>query len=346
MIAIGSHLCALARQRNFCIALMSVLLLCPSFGARAEAQKVRVAIQYGMSYLPFLIMKHNKLIEKHAAAAGLGSITTEWPQMGGAAAINDALLAGDLDFGAMGPAPALVVWAKTRNNFDIRGVAAFGDVPQYLVTTNPNVKSLKDFTDKDKIALPAVKVSIQAVQLQMAAAQAFGPDNFAKLDRLTVSMSHPDAMAALLSQKSEITAHFSNIPFMNRELDNPRVHKVLSSFDILGGPTSNGVIVAIGRFREANPKTYRAFLAALDESMAMIQNDRKGAVQIYLQETKSKETETFLLSLLNSPDVLFTATPHNTMRYARFMHERGTIKVMPQSWKDLFFPEIHDRNGS
>jgi sulfonate transport system substrate-binding protein len=346
MTGIKSRARGFAWQRGHFAAVVIALSLSVGSSGAAETEKVRIAIQYGMSYLPFLIMKHDKLIEKQAAAAGLGVITTEWPTMGGAAPINDALLSDNLDFGAMGPAPAIVAWAKTRKNVDIRGVAAFGDIPQYLVTTNPEVKSVKDFTDKDKIALPAVKVSIQAVQLQMAAAQAFGPDNFARLDRLTVSMSHPDAMTALLSQKSEITAHFSNVPFMNLELENPRVRKLLSSFDILGGPTSNGVVVGIARFRDKNPKTYRAFLAALDEAMAMIENDRKGVVQTYLKETKSKESVAFLLGILNSPDVVFTATPHNTMRYARFMYERGTIITLPQSWKDLFFPEIHDRNGS
>ena len=60
-------------------------------------------------------------------------------------------------------------------------------MPLYLNTNNPNVKSIKDFTSKDKIALPAVKVSIQAVTLQMAAEKEFGEGNQNKLDALTVS---------------------------------------------------------------------------------------------------------------------------------------------------------------
>ena len=38
-----------------------------------------------------------------------------------------------------------------------------------------------------------VKVSMQTILLQMAAAQTFGESNYTKLDGLTVSMAHPDA---------------------------------------------------------------------------------------------------------------------------------------------------------
>src|SRR6185312_3884163 len=110
-------------------------------------------------------------------------------------------------------------------------VGAINSMPLYLNTRNPAVKTLKDFTDKDRIALPAVKVSIQAVTLQMAAEQAFGPGQQNKLDQLTVSMKHPDALAALLSGRSEVTAHFGSAPFQYQELEDKRAHRVLNSYD-------------------------------------------------------------------------------------------------------------------
>lgn len=314
--------------------------------ANAEAQKVRVAFQPGATYLPLLVMKRHKLIEKHAQKAGLGNVEATWGMFGSGAAVNDGLISGQLDFAGTGTPPAITLWARTRDTAQVKGVAAFSDVPQYLVTTNPNVKSLRDFTDKDRIALPAVKVSLQAVTLQMAVAKEFGDGNYAKLDHLTVSMRHPDAMVALLSAKSEITAHFSNPPFMFKQLQDPRVRKVLSSFDVFGGPASNGVIVAPAAFRRDNPRLYRAFLAALDEAMDMIKADLRAAVRVYLAESKDKEPEDSLLKMLSSPDIAFTAVPHNTMVFADFMFRRGLIPVRPQSWKDLFFPEIHDRPGS
>jgi NitT/TauT family transport system substrate-binding protein len=333
------------------IAFALVLVTCAAASAlpataRAEAQTVRVAFQPGATYLPMLMMKHHKLVEKHAQQAGLGAITTTWVMLGSGAAVNDGLLAGQLDFAGTGTPPAITLWARTRDVVDIKGVAAFSDVAQYLLTTNPNVKSLQDFTEKDRIALPAVKVSLQAVTLQMAASKAFGDANFARLDHLTVSMRHPDAMIALLSGKSEVTAHFSNPPFMFKQMRDPRVRKVLSSFDVFGGPASNGVIVAPVAFRRDNPGLYRAFIAALDEAIDMIKSDLRAAARVYLAESKDREPEESLLEMLSSPDVAFTAVPHNTMVFADFMFRRGLIPVRPQTWKDLFFPEIHDRAGS
>src|SRR5437879_830561 len=86
------------------------------------------------------------------------------------------------------------------------------------VTRNPNVKTISDFRDGDRIALPAVKVSAQAVLLQMAAEQAFGAGQQNRLDPLTVTMSHPDAMQALLSGQSEVNAHFGSPPFQYQEV--------------------------------------------------------------------------------------------------------------------------------
>ena len=113
--------------------------------------------------------------------------------------MNDALLSGSLHFasGGVGAVRHAVGQDPRQLQREGRGRAELdAAVPQHA---NPNVKTIKDFTDKDKIALPAVKVSIQAVTLQMAAEQAFGPGQQNKLDSLTVSMSHPDAQMALLS---------------------------------------------------------------------------------------------------------------------------------------------------
>ena len=38
--------------------------------------------------------------------------------------------------------------------------------------------------------------------------------------------------------------------------------------------------------------------------------------------------------------------PENTMKYADFMTSVGTLKLKAASWKDYFFPEIYDLNGS
>jgi NitT/TauT family transport system substrate-binding protein len=206
------------------------------------------------------------------------------------------------------------------------------------------VRSLRDLGEKDRIALPAVKVSIQAVTLQMAAERELG--RFDALDHLTVSMSHPDGHAAMMSGRSEVTAHFTSAPFMYQQLADQRVRRLLSSYDVLGGPATFNTIWATNRWREANPRTLRAVLAALDEAMALVRSDPAGMAALWIRAEKSTLSQDFIEKMVRDPENVFTTVPQNVMRYAEFMHKVGSVREKPSSWKDMFFPEAHALAGS
>lgn len=316
-----------------------VAFFLPDNSARAEANEVRLAQQFGINYLPLTIMRTEKLVEKHAAKLGLGEIKVTWRKFGAGNVMNESLFAGQLDFGSGGVGPLLTVWDKTKGIFDVRGVAALGSMPFYLNTSNPKVKTISDFSDKDKIALPAVEVSIQAVVLQMAAAKAFGMENYKKLDRLTVGMKHPDAMAALLSG-TEVTAHFGNSPFQEQELQDPKIHRVLSSYEVLGEPTTLNSVYTTKKFHDSNPMIYRAVLDALKEAVEFINDDKARAAKIYVQEEKSKLSAEFVQKILENPDFIVTSEPKGIMKYAEFMHAAKKMKHLPNSVTDIYFPEL------
>ncbi|MFZ5511435.1 MAG: ABC transporter substrate-binding protein [Pseudomonadota bacterium] len=326
--------------------LAGAVLLTTALAGRAEVSELKIAQQYGISYLPLMIMEDQKLVEKHARAAGIPDLKVSWSKFAGGNVMNDALLSGSLHFASGGVGPLVTLWAKTKGNYDVKAVAAINSMPLYLNTRNPNVKSLKEFTEKDKIALPAVKVSIQAVTLQMAAEQAFGPGQQNKLDSLTVSMSHPDGQTALLSGASEVTAHFSSPPFQYQQLRQPGIRKVISSYEVLGGPATFNLVWTTSKFRGENPKVYDAFVKALDEAIAMINADKKWAAENYLRISKDKDSLENILQMLNDPNIVYTTTPQNVMKYVEFMHKVGSIKVRPESWKDMFFPNVHNLRGS
>jgi NitT/TauT family transport system substrate-binding protein len=328
-------------------ALAVVGLMLSSPAAAQEAKEIRLAKQFGISYLPLTVMEERKLIEKHARAAGLGDIKVEWSKLASGAPMNDALLSGNLDIAAGGVGPLLTIWARTKGNYNVKAPAAINSMPLYLNTINPNVKTIKDFTDKDRIALPAVKVSIQAVTLHMAVEKEFGAGKHDTLDRLTVSMSHPDGMNAMMSGRTEVTGHFTSAPFMYQQLEDSRVKRVLSSYEVLGGPSTFNVVWTASKFRDQNPRLYKAFLAALEESMTIIDvPDKKPVAQLWIDAEKSKLSLDFVEKILKDPENVFTTTPQNVMKYAEFMHRVGAIKEKAESWKDLFFPDIHAKSGS
>jgi NitT/TauT family transport system substrate-binding protein len=327
----------------FCL----LLALTASLPARAEKQELRVSRGYGIHYLPLYVTEKLKLVEKHAAEAGLGDIKVNYSVIDGGNVINEAMLSGALDIAAVGVPGFLTLWDKTRNipQNEVRGLSGVGAGSVWLVTRNPKVKTLADFTDKDRIAVPGIKTSFVAVVLQMAVAQAFGKENYAKLDPLTVGLPHPEALAAMLSGKTEISAHFSSPPFSYIESDQPGFHRVLNSSDVLG-PLTIIMAYSTTRFYEANPKLSAAFVAAIDEAAKYIAANKREAARIYIELAKVKASEDEMMRMLNDPDTHYSAAPEGVMRYADFMHDIGTLKAKPTSWKDFFFPPILNRPGS
>ena len=182
--------------------------------AAGEAPEIRFARQFSMGYLQFNVMEKHHLLEKHAKALGIPEVKVVWATFNSPAAMNDALLSGSVDIVSGGVPGLLTIWARTQGSANaVKGIAAFSSQPILLNTSNPKINRLADYTDQDKIALPAVKVSVQAMMLQMAAAKEWGEANYAKLDPITVGMSPPDSTIALLSGTSDITSVFSVPPF-------------------------------------------------------------------------------------------------------------------------------------
>jgi NitT/TauT family transport system substrate-binding protein len=314
--------------------------------AAAEVGELKMMSQYGIGYMQLTLMKHDKLVEKHLANAGLGGTTVTWATMGAGAAANDALLSGSLHFAAGGTGPAIILWDRTHGNLDVRGVAALSSMPNLLITRNPAIKTIRDFTDKDRIAMAGAGSSVQTTYLQIAATKEFGIENYKKLNPLMVNLPHPEGLRALLSGSGEITSQFTSPPFQNQALEKPGMHVVLNSYDVMGGANTFLMVWATRKFREENPKTYNAVVAALKEATDSINADKKRAAEIYVKEGGGKESVEKLLAIMNDPQVHYTLAPERILPYAQFMQQVGTIKHRPESWKDLFFPEVHDLPGS
>jgi NitT/TauT family transport system substrate-binding protein len=318
--------------------------------ARAEMSEIRIATQYGMAYLPYDVMESKRLVEKHAKLRGLGDVAVKWSRLSGASAANDGILSGDIQFTATGVPSLVLLHAKTRDNpkLAIRGVGAFGTAPIYLNTSNPKIHSLRDYGDQSRIAVAAVKISGVAIMLQMAAEAEFGAGQFAKLDPLTVSMSQPNSFIAMTTGAGgQIDSHVATPPYSIVELTKPGIHRVVNMNEVLGGKTTFLVTYTTSGFRDANPKLYAAYVDALKEAMTIINADRRAAAAIYLESSHDRSTTLDeLVDQLGNPDMTFTVTPQNTMRFATFMYRTGLIKEKVNSWKDLFFPEVHDLPGS
>lgn len=313
--------------------------------AQAEVSELKITKQPGALFTPTILMEQNKLIEKHAAAAGLKDLKVSWVTLSSGGAATDALLAGNVEIVTSGVTNMLLLWGKT--NGDVKTITGVSGLPFKLITRNPNIKTIRDFTPNDRIALPTVRVSIQAMTLGIALQKMYGDDKAnEKLLTNQVQMGHPDGYAAMMNPVHEVTSHFTASPYQEMLLKQPGFHTVLESDYALGGPAHISVAFANTKFFEGNPKTVGVFVAAYEDAVQMIRSNPKGAAETYLSVTKEKLTPDEMAQLLTQPGAIFQAAPVRTMVYATYMYKAGFIKLEPKSWKDYFFSNMHSREGS
>jgi len=326
-------------------ALLAAALIAP-IAARAEVEEIKIPRGAGgVGFLPLLMMEQKGLVEQEAQKRGI-KLKATWIKMGGPSLVNDMLISGAADMVAAGPPAFLITWDRTRESAKIKGVAAMTSIPMYLNTRAPHLKSIKDLKANDKIAVTAVKVSIPAIILQMAAIKEFGRAEWASLDKYTVSLTHPDALISLLSNRTEVTAHFTSPPFHQKELKAEGIRTIMTSNDVMGGPSTFTMLYSTSKFHDANPKVYAAFLAAFTEAMRLINADKKAAAETFIAMEGQGMKLDEVLEVLQDKDVRYTTSPEALMKYADFMHGVGTLKAKPADWKELFFPEIHGVSGN
>lgn len=316
----------------------------PAF-AQAKTE-ISISRQPGILYMPTHVIEKQKLLEKHADLLGLKGVTTKWLSFSNGGAQQDALLSGSVDIINTGTGPLLVLWDKTRGK--VKGIVASSSQPLQLISRDPAIKSLKDLKDGDKIAVPTIRVSTQAILLQMAASQLFGDENWNRFDSLTVQLGHPDAFISLKNASHEVKTHFSAPPFQTYELKQVAGARVVAtSSDIIGSALSQGQFMTMTTFAEANPVIIQALRNAAAEAKAFIEAHTVEAIETYREITGDKTPTSDLQEVLAQPGMMaWELQPQGTMKFAQHLNRIGAIKTKVNSWKDYYLPIAHDLAGS
>ena len=316
------------------------------FAAQAEVSELHIPLGAGgFGFLPLHMMQKHSLIEKQAAREGL-KVTVNWANIGGPSVMIDALLSGSAHFVSAGPPSFLILWDRTRGN--VKGVAAMSSMPMSLNTRAAHLKSIDDLKETDKIGVTSVKSSIPSIIMQMYAVEKYGKDQAFRFDPFTVTMSHANAAVALLSGSSNIVAHYASPPLSQRELKEPGIRSIMSSDDVMGGSTTFTMVSTTTKFHDENPKVYAAFVAALKEAQAMIKADKRAAAEVLIASMGGGNAFSIddMVAILDDPSTKYISKPENVMKYARFMHDIGSIKSRPKSITELFFSAADIAEGN
>ena len=322
------------------------LLAAPAFLRAQTSLTVNFVQQRGLLYLPVDEMVSGGILQQEATKLGLGRVNATVKTLSGPAPVIDALLSGSADYGTAALPSLLTLWDKTHGTpNEIKAVGTVSNGAMVLYTINPNVKTIADFTEQDRIAVPSIGISFNAMMLEMAAEKIWNDPH--RLDHLTVGLGHSDAVAALSAGygRSTITAHIAVQPFTSRGLKLPGAHVIADSREVFGGPLTQITLLATKQTKEKNPTLFKAVANALDESIMVANADKRGAAILWKGAQNASENVDELVALLDDPGFEFTSEPHRIAYFAAFLNRIGSMKAKVTDWKELFWETAHNRNG-
>lgn len=307
------------------VLLIVVIILSMMTGCgKKEKVTLNIAQQFGIAYAPLNIMEQLGMLEEK-----LPGVEIVWKQFGGPTAIREAMLSGEVDFGFMGIAPVMIGY---DNGMRWRYATGISANQVALVTDKEGVNSLKDFTKQDKIAILSPGCT-QHMLLCMLAKQQLG--DYMALDNQLVSMTHPDAMNALIAN-TEVSAHFATPPYLQEELNNG-MHIIADGEDIAGAQFTFISGVAMEQFYEDYPELYTAFIETLNEAIDYINENPDEAIRILAPLYGLSEEE--LKEQMSYGGTIYSSDLCGVEPIKQAMYEMGFLKEN-YDYKDLCFDNV------
>jgi len=278
-----------------------------------DVAKLTVVQQYGMAYAPLKVIQEKGLIEENYD----GDVEVNFQTLNSGASINDAFVAGDVDVGLMGVAPAIT--GSLNEGVPYKICSNVSAQPHKLMTNDPNIKTLKDIGEKDQIALVNIG-SIQHILLAMAAKEQLGDAH--ALDNNIAAMAHPDGMTALLN--GSVKCQLTTSPFVFKEAKEEGISEVDAIESVW--PEGNSFIVAVAStdLHDNNPALYDAVLAAFDDAIAFMNDDPEAAAEMLCAD-EDVDAATYL-EWLNDPACSYSTNLTGVSTMAKFMTEEGFLE--------------------
>ncbi len=316
--------------------------------ANAEANQVRIASTFGLAQLPGRIAYEMKFIEARAKERGL-DITVTYQNVTSGNVVSDLLLSGNADVGIGGNVPVFNLWDKTSGSQKVKGIMAFSQANMFLLTVDPHINSIRDYGDKDRIAMTDVKGTTYSMLLQMFAAKEFGWDQRAKLDNLAVGMGNNDAMISLTKGAGEVKSHMTILPHSAMELASGKARIILNSKDLLGTAYTTVAAFTTQKFHDDNPKLYEAVVAGFQDAIDYINKNPEAAADLYMKREPFIGTPEDLLKMMKgqtADELKYTSSPNSTKAFMDFMFKSGTLRKTPDDWKEVWFENVWNLPGA
>ena len=317
--------------------MLGLAVLCATAAPACAQDQVKIGIGFGLAFLPLYICQDLKLVEKRAKELHL-DVKASYQRFVGSGPMQDAIASGAIDMGPYGTAPLLAAWEKAKDTQQILAVSGITTMPLTLVSNRPNVATIADFQPTDRIAMPSLTAP-QMYLLEMQSEKTFKA--YDKLHDQVVVMSPSEAVTALVDGSGLVTAYFASPPYTQLALSDAKVHRVLSSADVINGKASFLIMGATRAYIEAHSQMPEAIDKAMDDAARIIRSDPRRAAQIYLTHEPSMSLSGPLIeAVLREIKDEFGSAVYGVQVFADFMGRHGELKSPPKSWKDIVAPAL------
>lgn len=298
--------------------------------------EVRIAYFPNITHTQALVMKNQKTLEKKWE----NTCEVSWTSFNAGPAEIEALFAGEIDLGYIGPVPALS--ANVKSNGDIKIISNTTNAGAVLLTgKNSGIESVKDLAGK-KVAVPQLGNTQHLCLLSLLSEN--GLKTTDRGGNVTVNASSNADILNLMGNSS-VDAALVPEPWGTTIEKNCNA-KVLLDYDKVfwDGDYPAAVVVASSDFIEKHPDLVKDFLKEHENATLYINENAEKAQEIVnteIKETTGKALEADVIK--KSFDRMKVDTTLNTnaiMKFATLSESEGFINKIPEE-HDVFKTEFN-----
>lgn len=316
--------------------LVTMILSLTACGSTKEGKtSVRIAYFPNITHAQALTMKSQKTLEEKWR----DRCDVSWKSFNAGPAEMEAIFAGEIDLGYIGPVPALS--ANVKSNGDVKIISNATDAGSVLLKRkDANIQSVKDLGEK-KVAVPQVGNTQHLCLLHLL--EENGLKTTDKGGTVTVNASSNADILNLIDNGS-VDAALVPEPWGTTIEKNGNAEVLLNEKEVfMNGDYPVAVVVASSDFMKDHPDLVKEFLKAHQDASLYINQNTDEATNIInaeIKEATGKSLETDILKSAFSRMTINTKMNKKTiLEFARISNEEGFINKIPEE-KDVFADTI------
>lgn len=314
------------------VALMMVAVMCVLITAcggkdeKNESSELAIAYQLNIGYAPLLVMKEQKLIEKHYGK----ELKINWQELASGSEINEAFTAGMLDIGTMGVGPAVT---GIMAGLPYKIFTGLSSQPYAILTNQEDIKTLKDIKSDDIIAIKGLG-SQPHVLLAMAAKAELGDAK--ALDANLQVIQNADGYTSI--KAGSVQCHMVISPYNFMEEKEENIHEIEIGKDVW--PNGDTFIVGVASKKlQENTELYDAVCKATEEAITYIAENPEETAKI-LAAGYPDATEEEILSWMADERSNYTTKLQGVMELSNFMVEEGFLEKGPSDISEIVYENV------